>query len=193
MLERRSNLLLVAAAIAVATWSRPLGAEQLEKTKKVGGTTVQYKVVLPNGYDPATPYPGILALGGGPQTMNTVDSDSRPQLPRGGREARLHRDRSRGAGWSVVLRGRSPHLSRVSQDDAGGLQDPGQQVSHRRAVQRRHRRVSRRGRQSAVLPLRDRVPRIHVGAERRPSSRPFRRCACSCTSANSTSTDGTTR
>jgi len=36
--------------------------------------TVQYKVVLPNGYDPAKAYPAILALGGGPQTMNTVDA-----------------------------------------------------------------------------------------------------------------------
>ena len=46
----------------------------LEKTKKVGATTVHYKVVLPNKYDPATAYPAVLALGGGPQTMNTVDS-----------------------------------------------------------------------------------------------------------------------
>ena len=44
------------------------------KTAKVGATTVHYKVVLPNGYDPAKAYPGILALGGGPQTMNTVDA-----------------------------------------------------------------------------------------------------------------------
>jgi predicted peptidase len=49
-------------------------AELLEKTKKVSGTTVQYKVVLPSGYDPAKAYPAILALGGGPQTMNTVDN-----------------------------------------------------------------------------------------------------------------------
>jgi predicted esterase len=48
--------------------------ELLEKTKKVGKTTVEYKVVLPNGYDLAKAYPGILAFGGGPQTMNTVDS-----------------------------------------------------------------------------------------------------------------------
>jgi predicted esterase len=34
---------------------------------------VQYKVVLPNGYDPAKAYPAILAFGGGPQTMNTVE------------------------------------------------------------------------------------------------------------------------
>ena len=61
------------AAIAISAM-QPLHAELLEKAKKVGGTTVQYKVVLPNNYDPATAYPAILALGGGPQTMNTVDS-----------------------------------------------------------------------------------------------------------------------
>jgi poly(3-hydroxybutyrate) depolymerase len=48
-------------------------AEVRELTKKVAGTTVHYKVVLPNGYDPAKAYPAILAIGGGPQTMNTVD------------------------------------------------------------------------------------------------------------------------
>jgi predicted peptidase len=39
----------------------------------VGGVTVRYKVVLPEGYDPSRAYPAILAFGGGPQTMNTVD------------------------------------------------------------------------------------------------------------------------
>jgi polyhydroxybutyrate depolymerase len=34
---------------------------------------VVYRVVLPAGYDPAKTYPAILAFGGGPQTMNTVD------------------------------------------------------------------------------------------------------------------------
>ncbi len=63
------------AAAAVAMFStQSVRAELLEKTKKVGGTTVHYKVVLPNGFDAAKAYPGILALGGGPQTMNTVDS-----------------------------------------------------------------------------------------------------------------------
>jgi predicted esterase len=67
-------LLLIPLAAAIATFvAQPLQAELLEKTKKVGKTTVQYKVVLPNGYDPAKAYPAILALGGGPQTMNTVD------------------------------------------------------------------------------------------------------------------------
>jgi poly(3-hydroxybutyrate) depolymerase len=53
---------------------QPLQAEVLEKTKTVGGTTVHYKIVLPDGYDPARSYPAILAFGGGPQTMNTVDN-----------------------------------------------------------------------------------------------------------------------
>jgi dipeptidyl aminopeptidase/acylaminoacyl peptidase len=37
----------------------------------VRGLTVHYKVVLPNGSDPVKTYAGIIALGGGPQTMNT--------------------------------------------------------------------------------------------------------------------------
>jgi len=53
---------------------QPLRADVIEKTKKVGGTTVHYKTVLPNGYDPAKAYPAILAFGGGPQTMTTVDN-----------------------------------------------------------------------------------------------------------------------
>ena len=67
--------LAIAATAAVAMCAtQPLQAELLEQTKKVGGTMVHYKIVLPNGYDPATAYPGVLVLGGGPQTMNTVDS-----------------------------------------------------------------------------------------------------------------------
>ncbi len=63
------------AAIAAATLAtQPVRAELLEKAKKVGGITVRYKVVLPNGYDPAKTYPAILAVGGGSQDMNTVDS-----------------------------------------------------------------------------------------------------------------------
>lgn len=48
-------------------------ADVLDKTKKVGGITVHYKVVLPNGYDPAKSYPAVLAFPGGPQTMDTVE------------------------------------------------------------------------------------------------------------------------
>jgi len=67
--------LLILEAVALVVFATPtLRAEVLEKTKKVAGTTVHYKVVLPTGYDAAKAYPAILALGGGPQTMNTVDS-----------------------------------------------------------------------------------------------------------------------
>ena len=66
---------LIAAAAAVAMLAtQPLRAELLEKTKKAGGTTVHYKAVLPNAYDPAKAYPGILVFGGGPQTMRVVDN-----------------------------------------------------------------------------------------------------------------------
>jgi predicted esterase len=71
----RSKWMPACLAASIVMFSTPsLHAELLEKTKKVGGTTVQYKVVLPNGYDPAKAYPAIIALGGGPQTMNTVDN-----------------------------------------------------------------------------------------------------------------------
>jgi predicted peptidase len=66
--------LLMGAASLLMLVAQPSRAELLEKTKRVGNTTVQYKVVLPNGYDPSKAYPAILAFGGGPQTMNTVDS-----------------------------------------------------------------------------------------------------------------------
>ncbi len=48
-------------------------ASVLDETKRVAGVTVHYKVVLPDGYDATKAYPGIIAFGGGPQTMNTVD------------------------------------------------------------------------------------------------------------------------
>ena len=71
MNQQRSKWMLLFFAAMCATQS--VSAKLLEKTKKVGATTVQYKVVLPNGYDPAKTYPAILAFGGGPQTMDTVD------------------------------------------------------------------------------------------------------------------------
>ncbi len=66
---------LFSAAIVIAMFAtQPARAEVIEKSKKVADATVHYKVVLPNGYDPAKTYPAILALGGGPQNMKTVDS-----------------------------------------------------------------------------------------------------------------------
>jgi poly(3-hydroxybutyrate) depolymerase len=73
--QNAKRVLLAPAMAAIAMFViQPLRAEVIEKTKQVGGTTVHYKTVLPNGYDPAKAYPAILAFGGGPQTMNTVDN-----------------------------------------------------------------------------------------------------------------------
>src|ERR1043166_6566591 len=75
-MKHNSNwLLLISLAVTVAMFvSQPLRAELLTKTKKVGRATVDYKEVHPNGYDPSKAYPAIIALGGGPQSMNTVDA-----------------------------------------------------------------------------------------------------------------------
>jgi len=64
--------LLIAAAL-VLLGSRCAVADVLDKTKDVGGITVHYKVVLPNGYDPGKAYPAVLAFSGGAQTMDTVE------------------------------------------------------------------------------------------------------------------------
>jgi poly(3-hydroxybutyrate) depolymerase len=75
MKQQNATRMLLACAAATATLfaMAPLRAEVIEQTKKVDGTTVHYKVVLPDGYDSTKTYPAILAMGGGPQTMNTVD------------------------------------------------------------------------------------------------------------------------
>jgi poly(3-hydroxybutyrate) depolymerase len=66
--------LMAVAVMAVITLGHPVRAEVLEKMTTSRGLTVHYKVVLPSGYDAAKTYPAIIALGGGPQTMNTVDA-----------------------------------------------------------------------------------------------------------------------
>ena len=70
----KTSLIAGALGILIAMAGRPASADVVELTKKVAGVSVSYKVVLPNGYDPAKTYPAILAFGGGPQTMNTVDA-----------------------------------------------------------------------------------------------------------------------
>lgn len=66
---RRACGLAALAALAAGSAS----AEVVERIARVAGTSVYYKVVLPNDYDPAKAYPAILVMGGGPQTMNTID------------------------------------------------------------------------------------------------------------------------
>jgi poly(3-hydroxybutyrate) depolymerase len=76
MMQRNAKWMLLAPAMAAIAMVMPqaVRAELIEQTKKVDGTTVHYKVVLPDGYDPAKAYPGILVFGGGPQTMNSVEN-----------------------------------------------------------------------------------------------------------------------
>jgi poly(3-hydroxybutyrate) depolymerase len=62
-----------AAILFTLALAGPASAEIAEKSKTVAGVTVHYKVVTPNGFDAAKAYPAVLVMGGGPQTMNTVD------------------------------------------------------------------------------------------------------------------------
>jgi poly(3-hydroxybutyrate) depolymerase len=73
-LRKAVEALFTVAITAIATiLVAPSRAEVIEAVKTVGDADVHYKVVLPNGFDPAKTYPAILAFGGGPQTMNTID------------------------------------------------------------------------------------------------------------------------
>jgi poly(3-hydroxybutyrate) depolymerase len=71
MPHKTFRLLMVAGLVLIA--SQCASAEVLDKVKNVGGVSVHYKLILPNGYDPAKAYPAVLAFPGGPQTMNIVE------------------------------------------------------------------------------------------------------------------------
>lgn len=58
---------------ALAVVAHTAQAEVSERIMRVAGTTVNYKLVLPNNYDATKAYPAILVFGGGPQTMNTIE------------------------------------------------------------------------------------------------------------------------
>jgi poly(3-hydroxybutyrate) depolymerase len=74
MKQQNSKWTLLAFAVVAGLLGQPLRAEVLDKTMTAGGMTVHYKLVLPNDYDPAKAYPAVVALGGGPQDMITVDN-----------------------------------------------------------------------------------------------------------------------
>src|SRR5256885_12736954 len=78
MAIRRSIVIALglAAAAAAAVSARDASASVVEKSAHIAGVDVQYKVVLPDGYDAAKAYPAVLVLGGGPQTMDTVERTS---------------------------------------------------------------------------------------------------------------------
>lgn len=92
MKQFRWTILLFLAALSILA-TLPVKAEVLDKTKNIGGGTVHYKVVLPTNYDASKAYPAVLAFGGGPQTMNVVDSVI----------ARYFRDEAEKRGYIVVV------------------------------------------------------------------------------------------
>lgn len=61
------------AMLLAPAWAPRLSAEMLERSVEIAGTTVRYKVILPQGYDATKTYPGVLALGGGPQDMRITE------------------------------------------------------------------------------------------------------------------------
>ena len=67
------SLFVLAVLLLVAAIAAPASAEVLDQSMTAAGLKVYYKVVLPTGFDPAKEYPAIVVMGGGPQTMNTVD------------------------------------------------------------------------------------------------------------------------
>jgi poly(3-hydroxybutyrate) depolymerase len=71
--EARPALVAFGVLALLLAAIQPLHAEELSLTKDVSGTNLRYKVVLPNGFDPEKTYPGVIALGGGAQSMRTVD------------------------------------------------------------------------------------------------------------------------
>jgi poly(3-hydroxybutyrate) depolymerase len=83
----KAGVQLLAFATATLT-ALAASASVVEKSMRVAGVDVQYKVVLPDGFDAARPYPAILVMGGGPQTMETLDRtierNFRPEAERRG-------------------------------------------------------------------------------------------------------------
>jgi poly(3-hydroxybutyrate) depolymerase len=63
----------IAALACLCSAPQIAAAAVTERIMRVAGTTVHYKLVLPDGYDAAREYPAVLVMGGGPQTMDTVD------------------------------------------------------------------------------------------------------------------------
>jgi poly(3-hydroxybutyrate) depolymerase len=86
-MSQKTHILIVAAGFTFIA-CQCASAEVLDKVKNVGGVSVHYKLILPNGYDSAKAYPAVLAFPGGPQTMSivqgTVERNWRAQAERRG-------------------------------------------------------------------------------------------------------------
>jgi len=92
-MKQHRGIILLLIAVFASFVNSSARADVLEKTKNIGGTTVHYKVVLPNNYDPSKAYPGVLGFGGGSQSMEVVDNVI----------ARNFRDEAEKRGYIVVV------------------------------------------------------------------------------------------
>ena len=70
---RAFQTVFLSAAVALSTMS-VAAADVLVKTAAINGLTLHYKVVLPKNFDPAKPYPAVLAFPPGGQDMDMVDA-----------------------------------------------------------------------------------------------------------------------
>ncbi len=73
MKQQYSALAALLGAIVFLVAIPSASASVLDKTDTISGLTLHYKVVLPNGYDPAKAYPTVIAFPGGEQSMDTVE------------------------------------------------------------------------------------------------------------------------
>jgi len=82
------NTTCLALGLGLALATLDASASVVERSVRVGTADVHYKLVLPDGYDAAKSYPGVIVLGGGPQTMEVVDRtierNFRPEAERRG-------------------------------------------------------------------------------------------------------------
>jgi poly(3-hydroxybutyrate) depolymerase len=64
----------IAAPLAVSALLCTFVIQAAEESREIdiSGVEVDYRLVLPNDFDPAQTWPAILVLGGGPQTMRTI-------------------------------------------------------------------------------------------------------------------------
>jgi poly(3-hydroxybutyrate) depolymerase len=73
---------------AVMVCAAPASADVLQKSGTFAGVKVDYRIVLPDRYDPSRAYPAILVFTGGGQTMaileRTIEADWRKEAERRG-------------------------------------------------------------------------------------------------------------
>jgi poly(3-hydroxybutyrate) depolymerase len=68
------NMRLTLAVLSLALAASSARAEILSKSGQFAGTTVEYRVLLPPGYDAAKPHPLVLVFTGGGQSIQAAEN-----------------------------------------------------------------------------------------------------------------------